>query len=332
MSLGTYVANPPFIGLLQFETSTICNGRCVFCHHKDMKRKGIASWSTILDVIDICVPYAETVCPFLMQEPLLEPRLCGILDNIKQVNPKAKTQIYTNMAKLPENWKSLIAEQNLDLMIISFYGPTPELYRKYQPAFDWNQTRANIHKFMKYRKGMGYTRPLVKMHYIALPDLLGPKNQTAKLFFKDWHGIVDQIGTTVYRTHDEEDPCFQSLSDVEKFEQGLYGEPPPIRVPCQRLWSGFYVLFNGDVVPCSADYDGLNVLGNIHDEDPRKIWWGKKARDFRQKHVDGEFDSLDLCRHCNYWKYEMSEEWVTYWVLKQTGFRGSPSITVKSQK
>ena len=117
-----FVESPSFVGLLQFETSTVCNGRCLFCHHKDMKREGVASWSTILEAIDIIAPYAQTVCPFLMQEPLLEPRLCAVLDNVKQVNPFAKTEIYTNMSTLPNNWRSIIDEGNLDTMIISFYG------------------------------------------------------------------------------------------------------------------------------------------------------------------------------------------------------------------
>lgn len=316
MNWQRYVETPPFVGLLQFETGTTCNGRCLFCHHKDMMRKGTASWSTILEAIDVCAPYAETVCPFMMQEPLLEPRLCAVLDNIKQVNPFTKTQIYTNMAKLPSDWRNLIDEGNLDTMIISFYGPTPELYKKYQPTFNWHQTRDNICRFMGYRRAQGLSKPFVKMHYIALPDLIGPKGVTAKHFFSEWNKVVDAVGTTVYRTHDLEDPCFQSLSEAEKFEYTLYGAPVPKRVPCQRLWAGLYVLFNGDVVPCSADYDGVNVLGNIHEEDPRRIWLGKKHQEFRKQHVKGKYNSLDLCRHCNYWRHEMSEEWVTYWLCQ----------------
>src|SRR3972149_6129718 len=96
LTLTEYVKKPPFVGLLQFETATACNGKCTFCKHKDMHRNGKASWQTILEAIDTCVPYAQTVCPFLMQEPLLEQRLPAILDNIKQINPRVKTQIYTN--------------------------------------------------------------------------------------------------------------------------------------------------------------------------------------------------------------------------------------------
>lgn len=307
-----YVEHPPFVPLLQFETSTVCNGACVFCHHKDMTRKGIASWSTILEVIDICAPFADTVCPFLMGEPLLEPRLCTILDNIKQVNHKTNTQIYTNMAKLPKDWHNIIDEQNLDTMIISFYGPTAELYKKYQPTFDWARTRRNIRRFMAYRKKQGLAKPFVKMHYISLPDLMGQNASVAREFFTEWRQIVDNVGNTVYRTYDEDDPVFDSLEQAQRWEHLLYGEPPPKRVPCQRLWSGLYVLFNGDVVPCSADYNGVSVLGNIHEEDPRKIWWGDNHQAFRQKHVDGVYEGL--CTHCNYWKYEMSEQWVTYWL------------------
>jgi len=297
-----YVQEPPFVGLLQFETGTACNGKCTFCSHKDMKRSGTASWSTILEVIDQCAPYAQTVCPFWMQEPLLEPRLPAILDNVKQVNPKTETVIYTNMAKLPKWWRQLVDEQNLDTMIISFYGATPQLYRKYQPGFNWNRTRRNIKRFMAYRKSKGYKKPYVKMHYIMLPDTVA----AAKGFAEEWINIVDSVGGTVYRT-------YETNEALEQFEQKQYGAPPK-RVPCIRLWSGFYVQFNGDVCPCSADSQGDNVLGNVLEQNFRQIWWGPKAREFREKHIKGEY--AEMCRNCNYYKYEMPKEWIQYWLNK----------------
>ena len=111
-----FVKNPPFVPLLQFETSTTCDGACTFCNHKNMKRKGTASWSTLLDIIDTCAPHAGTVCPFLMGEPLLEPRLTALLDNVKQVNPKATTQIYTNMNSMtPQKAREIIESGVLDV-------------------------------------------------------------------------------------------------------------------------------------------------------------------------------------------------------------------------
>ncbi len=301
-----FVDNPPFVGLLQFETNTVCDGACTFCNHRVMKRKATASWSTLLEVIDTCAPYAMETCPFLMQEPCLEPRLVKILDNLKQVNPHIKTHIYSNMHSMtPKVARQILDSQLLDELTVSFYGPTPELYKKYQPTFSFERTRANIKYFIDYRNRHGFKKPRVNMHFIALPDLL----RYYEAFKVEWKDYADSIGCTIYRTHTENE-----VAETEGWMHKIYGAHSK-RVPCIRVWTGFYVLSNGDVVPCSADYEGDNVLGNIHDcYHPLDIWWGAKAKAFRQKHIDGKYDEIPMCKNCNYWKYEMPKEWVNYWL------------------
>jgi radical SAM protein with 4Fe4S-binding SPASM domain len=309
MNYNEYVDRPPFVGLLQFETSTACDGKCTFCHHSQLKRKGVASWSTLLEVIDSCAPYASTACPFLMGEPLLEPRLIPILDNLKQVNPKINTHIYTNFYSMTkQKARDIIQSQLLDLITVSFYGPTPELYAKYQPGFNWQQTRSNIKHFMQIRNRLGLTKPQVQMHYIGLPDLLRayPKYEA------EWRSVVDNVGITVFRTHTE-----QENSESEQWMKIIHGKHAPLRVPCARIFSGFYVHCNGDVVPCSGDCEGDNVLGNIHDcYHASDVWWGDKAQAFRKKHIDREWNEIPMCKDCNYWKYEMPRDWVSYWVRR----------------
>ncbi len=312
MTFDNFIEKPNFVGLLQFETSTTCDGACTFCNHHKMKRKGIASWSTLLEVIDTVASYASTACPFLMGEPLLEPRLTAILDNLKQVNPKIQTHIYSNMnAMTRAKATEIIDSQLLDLLTVSFYGPTPELYKKYQPTFDWQRTRSNIKRFMQIRNRKGLTKPQVQMHFIGIPDLL----QAYPRYEAEWHGIADSVGITVYRTHNQEENV-----DSERWMKLVHGKHAPIRVPCSRIWSGFYTLFNGDVVPCSADHEGENILGNIKDcYHPTDIWWGEKAQAFRQRHIDQKWTEIPMCQNCNYWKYEMPKDWVSYWMNRYAG-------------
>ncbi len=303
-----YIAHPNFVPLLQFETNTFCDGKCVFCSHKDMHRKGTAKWSTLFEVIDTCVPYAQTVCPFIMQEPWLEPRLTAILDNIKQVNHRAKTLIYSNMHSVDfKQTREILEHQLLDDLIISFYAPTPRIYKQYQPTFNYSRTAKNIERFMALKRKLGASKPTVTMHYIALPDLLKQGAQ----FEARWKPIVDKVGTTIYRPHADPDPL---VGDVDVYDRKVWGEHLPKRVPCARLWTGFYVLFNGDVVPCTADYDGKHILGNIHETEPLDIWWGEKATQFRRDHAEGKY--AEMCRVCNYWKYEM-KEWSANWISYQ---------------
>jgi radical SAM protein with 4Fe4S-binding SPASM domain len=318
-----YVEHPSFVSLLQFEPSTACDGACTFCHHPNLKRKGTATWSTLLEIIDSCAPYASTACPFIMGEPILEPRLIPILDNLKQVNPKINTHIYTNFYSMDkQKARDIIESQVLDSISVSFYGPTPELYAKYQPGFKWEQTRSNIKQFMQIREKLGLVKPTVQMHYIGLPDLL----HYYPTFEAEWNSIVDHVGVTVYRTQSLEEE-----TETQRWMPLVHGKHAPMRVPCSRIWGGFYVHFNGDVVPCCGDYEAEHVLGNIHDVyHPSDIWWGDKAKAFRQLHIDQKWRDIPMCSKCNYWKYEMPKDWVQYWLNRYAGkTEPLPLATVK---
>lgn len=75
------------------------------------------------------------------------------------------------------------------------------------------------------------------------------------------------------------------------------------------------MLCNGDVVPCSGDCEGDNILGNIRGAyHPVDIWWGEKAKAFRQKHIDQKQNEIAMCKNCNFWKYEMPKNWLLYWM------------------
>mgnify|MGYP003558442714 CR=1 FL=1 len=87
---------------IQFETNTICNQHCVFCPHDQMKPREQANNELISKIIRECAPTATNMCPFLMQDPLLEPRLREILMEIKRTNWRTETTIYNAKRNLDE--------------------------------------------------------------------------------------------------------------------------------------------------------------------------------------------------------------------------------------
>lgn len=292
-------------GFCQFETGTKCNTSCIMCAHRKMKPRPDAKWSTLTRIIDTVIPTATSCCPFLMQEPLTEPRLLKILNNIKVVNPQCSITVYTNMALMNHNYtKAIIDQQRLDKLAISFYGPTEKIYNKVQPGLDWEQTKQNIRGFIKYRDEKGYTKPSVEMHYIVMPLLA----ENAETFFNEWRGVVDAI---YYVHYDNFHGDMPSLPD--ELQRKYWGEPNPERLPCSRLWKSFNVLSNGDVVPCCIDYDNTIPLSNIMEDEPHDIWRGAKMEKLRQMHIERRFDEIPLCRDCTVWRYEEHPEWINLW-------------------
>jgi radical SAM protein with 4Fe4S-binding SPASM domain len=298
-----FIENPPFPAFTQFETGTACNADCLMCPHSKMKRKGLAKWSTIAKVIHEAAPRSGAMCPFLMQEPMLEPRLCQILANIKQNNPCCNTVLYSNLNLLNKDLERIIQFNLLDELHISFYGPTKELYQKYQPPLDWQQTQDNIKAVYDLKQKHSKTKPLMILHILAVPEILAEStkytigkyvNNASIVQFDTFHGDIPNMAG----------------------EQTKILGKPAERTPCQRLWTGLNIHFDGSVVPCCIDYNDEQVMGNVNNDTLEEIWNGDKFRRFRLLHTQKQWGQIELCKNCKVHEYQFSKEWIEYWNVK----------------
>jgi len=313
-TMEAFIADPPFPKFLQFETATDCNTSCRMCPHSKMKRRGTATWTTIGKVIQEAIPKVDACCPFLMQEPLLEPRLVQILANIRARNPKCKTVVYTNMNALTDEQTHKIVDYDLlDELHISFYGATPESYGKWQPGLNWQRTLDNITKFHSYRERKHKRLPLINHHILGVPELFVEQQKFQQLTAK----YVDSITLVQYDTFHGDMP------DLGGDQTRFFGRTPAPRTPCQRLWTGLNVHFDGSVVPCCIDYNEEQVLGNINTDTLQQIWSGPEFVKLRRLHASGRWNEVSMCRKCVVHEYQFKESWVKYWLNRQV------KVTVK---
>jgi radical SAM protein with 4Fe4S-binding SPASM domain len=308
LSMEEFLENPPFPKFLQFETGTTCNAHCRMCPHDKMKRAGTATWGTIGKIIQEAIPKVDACCPFLMQEPLLEPRLIPILSNIRARNPACKTIIYTNMSVLSDEQIHRIVDYDLlDELHISFYGPTAELYDKWQRGLNWKRTLSNIQRFHAYRQQQHKQLPTITHHVLAVPELFVASQQFSELTAKH----VDTIALVQY------DTFHGDVADYGGDQTRFFGRAPAPRTPCQRLWSGINVHFDGNVVPCCIDYNDEHVMGNIHKNTLQEIWEGPAFQKFRSLHAQGRWSEIPMCRRCVVHEYQFNEEWVKFWLSRE---------------
>ena len=67
---------------------------------------------------------------------------------------------------------------------------------------------------------------------------------------------------------------------------------------CILPFNTLSVLPDGKINLCISDIKGSYLLGDVHTESLRDIWYGKKADDYRKKIVGGRKE-LDLCKNCD---------------------------------
>lgn len=308
MSTQEFLEAPPFPRFVQFETGTACNADCLMCPHSRMKRKGTAKWSLLSKIIREAVPNVDAVCPFLMQEPFLDSRLVSVLANVKQNNLQCQTIVYTNMSYIPEKAMDQILKVDLlDELHISFYGPTEELYKKWQPPLKREDTIRNIKQFFLMRQQLKRSKPRISLHVLGVPEIIQASREGG---YGDLVQYVDEVAAVQYDTFHGDMPDYGGDQTV------VMGKPAAPRVPCQRLWTGMNIHFNGNVVPCCIDYDDANVLGNASKDSLQDIWQNLDFEQFRRLHMDGRWNEIAMCRECRVHEYQFGKEWTKYWLNK----------------
>lgn len=75
----------------------------------------------------------------------------------------------------------------------------------------------------------------------------------------------------------------------------------PMRFTCTKLMTHLAIHWNGDMSLCCRDYDGVQVLGNIHKQSIESVWTGDRMKALRlahQKHQFGAYPELKFCEGC----------------------------------
>lgn len=151
-----------------------------------------------------------------------------------------------------------------------------------------------------------------ELPYLRLKFLEIDYNQQEKaLFKKKWSRIVD----TIFFENDFNnwDGKNEKINEVVKNTDAYkknYGNIIK-RYPCDRLWYMLAIQWNGKVSPCMADWDGKNSIGDLSTSTIREIWYSYALQEYRRKHLDQAYDSIELCRLCTRWGTRNMGDWLS---------------------
>jgi pyruvate-formate lyase-activating enzyme len=270
--------------MIQIESSTFCNGSCVFCPHKDMKRQGGMMHNFLFErILDEIRHWGSMeVLLFLNGEPLLFPFLFHWLQRLREESHK--TVIFTNASLLDEEKSErLIAfDDVIRTMVFSLNGVNKETLAAIS-GLDFDTTYSNVAHFVEMNKG----KIPIEAH---IPNFSG-----SRAFLDKWHelwgnvlGQETPIGATSMANwagniHDE----FE-LKVTDRLEKQY----------CGRL-GHLVVLWNGDVVLCCMDHEGRVMAGNLYNSTIEEVYNGEVLSKYRQYHTLGKFNELELCSECN---------------------------------
>lgn len=278
----------PFPPQIIVESTAACNLRCIHCGHATMKRRRGTMreelWRKIVGEIALRDPTTEVWPTFYGEALLIQMR---IIERIRYAASKGLTNLVlnTNGTMLTDEMILALIDSGLSRLIVSLDGFTKETFERIRVGASHERVYRQAERLLELKRKCGAHHLRVEMQFSLMEE-----NETeAEDFRKYWL---------------ERGACVKTREKVTwsgtKQAPNLY--PELERIACPWALRTCAIQWNGDLVACACDYEGVFVAGNIREDSIERIW-NTKHREFEELHLKHEFDQLpDLCQGCLDWQ------------------------------
>lgn len=301
---------------LKFESSTICNLKCVMCPltHKLKRKIGVLKFENFKKVFDEVRPVYLNLTG--LGETLMNKDIFDIIKYARRNN--AYVKLDTNATLLnKENIEKLISSDPT-FISVSLDGATKKVYESIRIGANFEKVIENIKNLVRYRNSVNSNTKihvffvLQKNNFYELPNLIKLCEDIG----------IDMINGTVvisFGNAKNEKLREKSLKNTEKLKKDLQEVKKIAKIqlniepieqfldspdnfeekftdkPCFYPWYNPYITWDGYVLPCDVHADNEIVLGNAFEEPFMKIWNNEKTRNFRRQIIK---ERKGICSRC----------------------------------
>jgi radical SAM protein with 4Fe4S-binding SPASM domain len=251
---------------VNLELTNLCNLKCSICPlSHDMKRAtGFMEYSLFKKIVDEN-PELDFILLFQWGEPLLHRDLFKMIKYAKAAG--IRSMMTTNGVILGPVTTRKLLNSGLERITFSIDG-TEETYNSIR-GVPLEKIRKNIIRFRNQRDKAG-SDTAIDVSMVVCDETLGHIEE----FKREWAGIADRV------------------QYIPVFIKGRRREK------CRELWRGsLVVLWDGTVVPCCVDYNGIMKVGDAKEQSLQAIWRGVKMRNLRTQHIQGKLPQV--CSECD---------------------------------
>lgn len=279
----------PFPEIVQLQTISSCNGRCVMCPYTVVYKNinhGIMSRSLYEKIIDECASFeVKEFKPFLMNEPLMDSRLADMISYARNKLPNAKIGFSSNGQLMQGDMIQRIVYSGVDEVWFNFSGNTENTYNKVMKGLDYKHVRSNIISFAHYAH-LHRSDISINISMVEVKECL-EEIEDSIAFWKDYGVVVHPIPF-----NNRGGNCHEDGIKILKHPIGK-------RV-CDKSIIKACILFDGRVILCPSDWKQKHEIGDVSETSIFDTWKGEK----RQRYVDNilkcEYDDIDICSKCDY--------------------------------
>lgn len=280
------VSNPPYF--INLEPTGFCNLKCTVCSYQQNRGNGYMSVDMAGKIIEEAADFGVSqVRLFLAGEPLFHPHLDEMIEMAS--NRGMLTQIHTNATILDEKRSRKLLDSGLDSISFSFDGENAQDYEAIRVGSKFEETLNNILRFLQMKKESGRKNPFVVFQVIKPFRPGSPFTPTLSPEFKTrFEGLPVDHFRVLY-------PFSWPGQETKEFVR-----PTGRKLfPCPVLWQSLSVGWDGKILGCCGDLNGMITLGDVREDHLQDIWNGKGMVAMRRLHRQGKYKDIPLCSGCD---------------------------------
>jgi len=269
--------------LVDLELSSACNLKCPMCYtitdeFKSKVKKGFMDFELFKTIIDEVAGKVYSIRLSLRGEATLHPKFIEAIKYAKDKGIKEVSTL-THGGNLNLEFFKKVVDAGIDWITISIDGINEE-YNKIRKPLKFKDTLKRLQDIKKYKDENNLIKPVIKVQGIWPAIRPNPTK-----YYETIAPLVDLV-------------AYNPLIDyLRKDHEIVYEE----NFACPQLYQRVVVGSDGQVMMCSNDEDGEEIIGNAYEESIYNIWHGEKLNKIRDIHnqKDG-FKSMKVCKLCYY--------------------------------
>lgn len=277
--------------LVDLELASACNLKCPMCYTitDDFKQKvtrGFMDFDLFKKIVDEIAGKVFSLRLSLRGEATLHKNFIECIKYAKEKGIKEVSTL-THGGNLDLDFFKKCVDAGIDWFSISVDGIDEE-YNKIRKPLTFEGTLKRLQDIKKYKEENNLIKPVIKIQGIWPAIRPNPTK-----YYETIAPLVDLV-------------AYNPLIDyLRKDSEIVYEE----NFACPQLYQRIVVGSDGQVMMCSNDEDGDEIIGNAYEETIYDIWHGEKLNNKRAIHnqKDG-FKTMKVCKQCYYPRKMIADE------------------------
>lgn len=276
---------------INIETTSICNARCTMCPRHTMRR---TMEEMPFDLYRKIVRDAKAAGTrrFVLTgygEIFTSRENYGFyIRHMREQIPDALIRVVTNGSLMDRGACQLMIDQEVFRVDVSIDGATATTYEAIRRNLKFAVVLANTRRLIQMKREQRARFPAIRVNLVSQDA----NAHEIEAFRRAWEQNADYVGDHF---------LLSRLGAVDNHK------PPGSQTPCILPFTEVNVWSNGDVVICSDDWDGEEVMGNVKDQTLLEIWRGERFRRVRERHRSGAWGEVGACAKCS--SFRRGPEW-----------------------